>query len=70
MTVTRDAPNPAEQLRRLMIKSELTPEEEVAVKAAIEAAMVKVDDALAVVNAMIEEIEVRKQKQKEARNAN
>jgi hypothetical protein len=70
MTVTRDVPNPAEQLRRLMIKSELTPEEETAVRVAINAAMMKVDDALAVVNAMIEEIEVRKQKQKEARNAN
>jgi hypothetical protein len=62
MTVTRDAPNPAEQLRRLMIKRELTPEEEIAVRAAIDAAMRKVDDALAVVNAMIEEIEVRKEK--------
>jgi hypothetical protein len=70
MTVTRDVPNPAEQLRRLMIKSELTPEEETAVRVAINAAMMKVDDALAVVNAMIEEIEVRKQKQKEARNDN
>jgi hypothetical protein len=66
MTVTRDAPNPAEQLRRLMLKRELTPEEETAVRAAIEAAMVKVDDALAVVNAMIEEIEVRKEKAREA----
>jgi hypothetical protein len=53
-------PNPMEVLARIKVTKDLTPEEEIVVKAAIEEAMSKVDDALRVVVAMIEEIEARK----------
>jgi hypothetical protein len=62
--------NPATILAQLKVRNDLTPEEEAAVKAAIEEAMSKVDDALRVVMVMIEEIDRRKQEQKDRENAN
>ena len=53
-------PNPMETLNRLKVRGDLTPEEEAAIKLAIELAMSQVDTALRVVLRMIEEIEVRK----------
>jgi hypothetical protein len=52
--------NPMEVLNRLKVRGDLTPEEEVAIKLAIEHAMSQVDTALRVVLAMIEEIDNRK----------
>jgi hypothetical protein len=53
-------------LNRIKVAKGLTPDEEIMVKAAIEEAMSKVDDALRVVLAMIDEIEVRKAAAREA----
>jgi len=62
-------PNPMEVLNRIKVTAkDLTPEEEIVVKAAIEEAMLKVDDALRVVLAMIDEIEVRKAAAQEAKD--
>jgi divalent metal cation (Fe/Co/Zn/Cd) transporter len=61
--------NPATILAQLKVRGDLTPEEEATVKAAIEEAMSKVDDALRVVLVMIEEIDRRKQEQKDRENA-
>lgn len=61
--------NPMLVLERIRVAKNLTPEEEIAVKAAIEEAMSKVDDALRVVLAMIDEIENRKQQKLEKQNA-
>jgi hypothetical protein len=48
---------------------DLTPAEEAEIKTAIENAMTKVDDALRVVLALVEEIESRKQQEQEKANA-
>jgi hypothetical protein len=56
----RKMPNPMDVLNRIKVAKGLTPDEEIMVKAAIEEAMSKVDDALRVVLVMIDEIEVRK----------
>jgi hypothetical protein len=51
--------NPMATLQQLKVRGDLTPEEEIEVKLAIENAMQKVDDALRVVLVMIEEIDRR-----------
>jgi hypothetical protein len=58
-----------ETLQQLKVRGDLTPEEEIEVKLAIENAMQKVDDALRVVLVMINEIDRRKQEQKDRENA-
>jgi hypothetical protein len=61
--------NPMATLQQLKVRGDLTPEEEIEVKLAIENAMQKVDDALRVVLVMISEIDRRKQEQKDRENA-